>query len=94
MVALELVRHCIADSRSQVNLDTRLIRLVPEQTKADETVAMKISSHKTRSASDHYNITSSEDVIDPMRAVETASLRKPAVSLTQSDAKFTSGPVI
>jgi len=35
---------------------------------------MKISSHKTRSVFERYNIVSTDDIRDGMRRVETASL--------------------
>jgi integrase len=47
-------------------------------------VAMQITGHKTRSVFDRYHIVSPVDVTDAMRAVETASLRKPAASVKES----------
>ena len=52
-----------------------------------ERVAMQITGHKTRTVFDRYHIVSPVDVTDAMRAVETASLRKPAASVTESKKK-------
>jgi len=41
-----------------------------------EAVAVKISGHSTRSVFDRYNITSTEDIADAMRAVETYRLHR------------------
>jgi hypothetical protein len=49
-----------------------------------ETLAMKISGHKTRDVFERYNIVSTDDISEAMRQLETASLppRKPVRSVS------------
>jgi hypothetical protein len=47
----------------------------PRQAGVPETAAMKISGHKTRHAFERYNIVSTDDMTNAMRAVESGSLQ-------------------